>query len=334
MRTWIIRTLAKREAVIAAVILLLAVVVSAISPSFLSPTNLLNVLSGNVVLAVLALGMAVVLVPAHIDVSVGAQLALVSVLVGNLTIAVGGQSGLVNPFSMLLLGILIGAGVGVINGFFVAVVELPAIIVTLGITSILRGVLFSTTSGSWSSGVPTWMTDLQVQGPLGIPWVLVILAVTALAIWALMHRTLAGRNVMAVGGNREAALRFGVKTRWVDFGVFVVMGAMSGLAGVLYLAKMGSAQPGAAVGIEMSAIAAAILGGASVLGGRIHVAGTLLGVLLLGVIENALVLSGVPVYWQSLVSGLIVVTAITAAVVQDKSRRPSRVAAISEGEEA
>ncbi len=317
----LLHAFARREPVLTAVIMLLAVVVSLLSPQFLTAANLLNILSGNVVLAVLALGMAIVLVPAHIDVSIGAQLALVAVLVGNLTITVTEQTASVNPATMLLLGLVIGTGAGALNGVLVAVVKLPAIIVTLGTASILRGVLFSTTNGSWSSGVPTWMTDQQVRGPFGVPWVLVILTVVAVAVWLFMNRTIAVLDIMAAGGNREAALRFGVKVTWIDFFVFVAMGAMSGLAGVLYLFRMGSAQPGAAMGIEMSAIAAAILGGASVLGGRIHIAGTLLGVLLLGVIENVLVLSGVPVYWQDLVSGLIVVVTITVAVVQDRSRR-------------
>ncbi|MEA4945676.1 MAG: ABC transporter permease [Propionicimonas sp.] len=315
------RLSSRRESVIAAVILGIAIIVGCISPHFFTAANLLNIVSGNVVPAVLALGMAVVLVPAHIDVSVGAQLALVAVVIGDLTIAAVQQSVVMNPVSVLLLGLVVGAVLGAINGVFVAWVRLPAIIVTLGMSSILRGLLFATTNGSWSSGIPTWMTDQQVHGPLGIPTVLWVLLVVAVALWLFIHHTTTGRDILAVGGNREAALRLGVKVARTDFLVFVIMGALSGLAGVLYLFQMGSAQPGAAVGIEMSAIAAAILGGASVLGGRIHIGGTLLGVLLLGVIENALVLSGVPVYWQDLVSGLIVVVAITAAVVQDRASR-------------
>lgn len=334
MSAIISRVLQRREAVLALVIAVVCVVVTLISPQFVSGTNVVNILTSNVVLAVLALGMAVVLVPAHIDVSVGAQLAVVAIVVSDLVIAVGEASVLVNPITMVILGVLMGAVLGALNGVLVSWVRLPAIIVTLGMSSILRGVLFATTKGTWSSGVPGWLSSLQVKGPLGVPWVLVILAVTVAALWFFMHRTTAGRNVMALGGNREAAARLGVKVGRVDMTVFVIMGALSGLAGVLYVIKMGSAQPGAAVGIEMSAIAAAILGGASVFGGRIHLAGTLLGVLLLGVIENALVLSGVPVYWQGLVSGLIVVTAVTAAVIQDRrAARAQRIAAMAPKEQ-
>lgn len=332
MSTRLMRLASQREVAIGAVLLAIAIVVSLISPHFLTANNLTNIVTSNVVLAVLALGMAVVLVPAHIDVSVGAQLAVVAVVVGDLTIAVAERSALVNPVTMVLMGLALGAILGAINGIFVAWVRLPAIIVTLGTAAILRGMLFATTNGSWSSGVPTWMTDLQVNGPLGVPWVVIILLVTVVALWLFMHRTVPGRNILAVGGNREAAERLGVKVARVDLTVFVIMGALSGLAGVLYLFQMGSAQPGAGVGIEMSAIAAAILGGASVFGGRIHVIGTLLGVMLLGVIENALVLGGVPVYWQDLVSGLIVVVAVTVAVVQDRAVAVRRRRALVDSE--
>lgn len=334
MSTALGRVMQRREAVLGVVIAVVSLAVTLVSPQFLTATNIVNIVTSNVVLAVLALGMAVVLVPAHIDVSVGAQFAVVAIVISNLVIAVGEHSLVVNPATMIVLGLLIGAVLGLLNGILVSWVRLPAIIVTLGMASILRGLLFATTKGTWSSGVPTWMSSLQVDGPLGVPWVLIILAVTVVLLWLFMHRTTMGRNVMALGGNREAAARLGIKVSRVDLQVFVIMGALSGLAGVLYVIKMGSAQPGAGVGIEMSAIAAAILGGASVFGGRIHLAGTLLGVLLLGVIENALVLSGVPVYWQGLVSGLIVVSAVTAAVIQDRrTARAQRIAAMAQAEE-
>lgn len=319
--------LARREFALIAVIIVLGAIVTSISPQFLTVGNLVNIATGNVVLAVLAIGMALVLITAHIDVSVGAQLAVVSVVVGRITLDFS-ESGLIaNPFSLALLALLIGALLGAVNGILVAVVGLPAIIVTLGTASIARGGLLFVTNGQWVSGLPPWLTELQTSGPAGIPWVLVILAVVAVACWLLVNRTRFGRDILAAGGNREAAARFGVRIVRVDMTVFVVMGALSGLAGFLYLVRMGSAQPGAGVGIELNAIAAAVLGGASVFGGRFHLGGTLLGVLLLGVIENMLVLSRIPVYWQTLVSGVIVVLAVTATVVQERSVARRRAAA-------
>ncbi|GAA2181120.1 ribonucleotide-diphosphate reductase subunit alpha [Brooklawnia cerclae] len=315
----------RREIVIAASIVVISCVVAVISPQFMTVSNIRNVLTSNAVMAVLALGMTIVLVPAHIDVSVGAQLAVTAVVVGDIVTAAQTQSAIVNTGTMLLLGVVIGCVLGALNGLFVALIRLPAIIVTLGTSSILRGVLYSTTNGAWTSGVPAWLTSSQVDGPVGIPGVLIVVAVATVLLAVYMHRTTSGRDVVALGGNREAALRFGVNVSRVDFLVFVIMGAFSGLAGVLYLVQMGSAQPGAGVGFEMTAIAAAILGGASVFGGRIHIGGTLLGVLLLGVIQNGLVLSGVPVYWQDLVSGLIVVAAVTAAVIQDRALLMARL---------
>lgn len=326
------RILSQREAVIAVVIVVLSLGAGVISPTFFSGANLTNILTSNAGFAVLALGMAVVLVPAHIDVSIGAQLALTAVIVGNLTIAFDEQSILVNPLTMILVGVVIGAVVGAINGLLVGRLALPAIIVTLGMLSILRGLLFSATKGSWSSGVPHWMTDLQVTGLFGVPTVLLILLGVVVVIWLLIHRTVLGRDILAVGGNRDAARRFGVNVERVDLTVFMLMGGLAGVAGVLYLIQMGSAQPGAAGGIELEAIAAAILGGASVFGGRIRLAGTLLGVLLLSVIENVMILTRVPVYWQSLVSGLIVVIAITAAVLQDRARSAASSAGSSRAE--
>lgn len=322
-----VRVLARRDVAVAAVIIVICAVVSAMSPQFLTVNNLINIATGSVVLALLALGMSFVLIPAHIDVSVAAQLAVVSMIVGQIAVQFSDANLFVNPVTLAVISIAIGAALGLLNGVLVAVVGLPAIIVTLGTASVLRGLLFFTTNGQWISGVPAWLTDLQVEGPFGVPWVIVIVVVVAVAAWMFMRATRFGREILAAGGNREAALRMGVRTVRVDMAVFVLMGGMAGLAGMLYVSRMGSAQPGAAVGLELSAIAAAVLGGASVFGGRIQIGGVLLGVLLLGVIENGLVLTRVPVYWQTLVSGLIVVVAVTLAVVQETAAAKRRASA-------
>lgn len=287
-----------------AVLVLLCVFMAIMAPSFLSIDNGLNVARSVSINAILAAGMTLIIITGGIDLSVGSILA-VSGVSGVLLFV----SGVPTPLA-LLGGILAGALCGFVNGAFVAWLALPAFIVTLGSMTYLRGTAYSLLDGQ-----PLIASDLGYRaignGAIaGIPTPVVVMVLVYVLFWFILERTKFGRHVYAVGGNAEAARLAGINVKRILLSVYTLGGAAAGLAGIIFSARVLSAQPTAGQSYELDAIAAVVLGGTSLMGGRGRVLGTLVGALIIGVLTNGLVLMNVPFFYQLIVKGIVIVVAV------------------------
>lgn len=297
-----------------AVLILLCAFMAVMAPSFLSIDNGLNVARSVSINAILAAGMTMIIITAGIDLSVGSILA-VSGVAGVLLFVSGTPSVLA-----VLGGIAVGAFAGFINGAFVAWLALPAFIVTLGSMTYLRGIAYSLLEGQ-----PLIASDLGYRGIgngaiAGIPTPVVVMVIVYVVFWFILERTTFGRHVYAVGGNIEAARLAGINVKRVLAMVYTIAGAAAGLAGIIFSARVLSAQPTAGESYELDAIAAVVLGGTSLMGGRGRILGTLVGALIIGVLSNGLVLMNVPFFYQLIVKGLVIVLAVAI----DSLRRLSK----------
>lgn len=275
------------------------------SPAFLTASNMLNVLRQISINAIIALGMTFVLLTGGIDLSVGSIVAAS----GSLMVSLLAANGL-----PLWLGVLIGLGLGallgLVNGLVIARGGLPPFIVTLAMLTIARGLAYVYTDGR-----PTRYDDPTFSaigngylGPVPIP--VVITLVWLLICWVLLNRTRFGRHIYAIGGNREAARFSGIKIPRVITMVYIISGFAAGLSGVILAARMSSGQPIAGQGFELDAIAAIVLGGTSLAGGRGKLSGTLIGALIIGVLNNGLNLMQVSFYYQLIIKGLVIIAAV------------------------
>lgn len=274
------------------------------SPSFLSAANLENVLRQVSINAIIAVGMTCVILTGGIDLSVGSVMALSGTLAAGLMVAG------VNAVAALAIGIAVGLGFGFLNGLFVAFAGMPPIIVTLATMGIARGLALIYTGGYPIDGLPDWVAFFGSGKVFGIQApVLIMLAVYAIA-WLLLDRMPFGRYVYAIGGNEQATRLTGVRVARVELIVYTLAGLTSALAAIVLTGRLMSGQPNAGVGFELDAIAAVVMGGTSISGGRGAILGTLVGALLLGVLNNGLNMIGVNPYVQNVIKGGIILLAI------------------------
>lgn len=286
-------------------LLAVSILMALASDNFFNLSNILNVLRQVSIVAVLAVGMTFVILTGGIDLSVGAVMALVGTVVAGLMVNSGLPAGLA-----LALGIALGLGIGLFNGALVAWGRMPAIIVTLATMGMARGTALIYSGGYPISGIPSWISWFGV-GRVGIVPVPVIIMVAIYALaWLLLQRTAFGRHVYALGGNETAARLSGVKTRRVKLAVYAISGLTSALAAVILTGRLMSGQPNAGVGFELDAIAAVVLGGTAIAGGRGLILGTLIGAVLLGILNNGLNLMGINPYLQDVIKGGIILLAI------------------------
>ncbi|KGJ11747.1 ribose ABC transporter permease [Paracoccus versutus] len=275
------------------------------SDNFFSLNNIMNVLRQVSVVGILAVGMSFVILTGGIDLSVGAVMALVGTLSAGMMV----NMGLPAPVA-LLVGLLIGLGIGLANGVLVAWGRMPAIIVTLATMGMARGLGLIYSGGYPISGIPSWISWFGV-GRVGVVPVPVIVMVLIYAVaWVLLQRTAFGRHVYALGGNETAARLSGVKTQRVKLAVYGISGLTSALAAVILTGRLMSGQPNAGQGFELDAIAAVVLGGTAISGGRGLILGTLIGAVLLGILNNGLNLMGINPYLQDVIKGAIILLAI------------------------
>ncbi len=275
------------------------------SENFFSVSNIMNVLRQVSIVGILAVGMTFVILTGGIDLSVGAVMALSGTLAAGLMVnmAMPGWVG-------LLAGLGVGVGLGLFNGAMVAWGRMPAIIVTLATMGIARGLGLLYSGGYPISGIPSWISWFGI-GRIGIVPVPVIAMVVIYALaWVLLQRTAFGRHVYAIGGNELAAKLSGVKTQFIKLTVYGISGLTSALAALILTGRLMSGQPNAGVGFELDAIAAVVLGGTAIAGGRGLILGTLIGAVLLGILNNGLNLMGINPYLQDVIKGLIILLAI------------------------
>ncbi|MDD5170711.1 MAG: ABC transporter permease [Syntrophales bacterium] len=291
---------------IVGVLALLIVFFSIVSNSFLSADNLLTVARQVAMLGISAVGMTCVILTTGIDLSVGSVMGITSI-VGALLMTSAGFPIL----PAVLLTLLMAAGIGLINGLFVAYIRVPALITTLAMMTILRGLCYVLCGGMPVWGLPESFKKLG-QGYVGqmpIP-VLIMLGVFAVG-WVFLNRTRNGRYIYGLGGNREAVRLSGVYTARVETLVFVLSGFLTGLAGIIMLSRINTGQPKIGTGYEMDVITAVVLGGVSIMGGEGSLLGVLVGVLITGVLANGMILMDVSEYYQQIAKGLVLLTAVT-----------------------
>lgn len=274
------------------------------SESFLSAANLENVLRQVSINAIIGVGMTCVILTGGIDLSVGSVMALSGTLTAGLLVAG------VNGALALAAGVGAGVALGAANGFFVAFAGMPPIIVTLATMGIARGLALIYTGGYPIDGLPDWVRFFGSGNVLGVQTpVVAMLAVYALA-WLMLERMPFGRYMYAIGGNEHATRLSGVRVARVKLVVYTFAGLTSALAALVLTGRLMSGQPNAGVGFELDAIAAVVMGGTSIAGGRGAIVGTLVGALLLGVLNNGLNMIGVNPYVQNVIKGGIILLAI------------------------
>lgn len=304
MPTFIRRHTRELPPAVALIVVLLLVLVTA--PSFFSPGNLRDMALNNAPVLVVALGMTLVILVGEIDISVGSQFAVCSVAAGLLS-----HAGVPIAFVAVLV-LVVGAMMGAFNGFLIGTLGLPSIIVTLAMLVAWRDALRWATEGAW---VQDLSPDFQWFGlsPAAAQTLIVGVAVALLAVsaWALRHLQ-AGRRVYAVGSDDEAARLAGIDPRRVTFAVFTVTGALVALAAVLNAVRFAAVPSNAGTGLELQAVAAVVVGGTAITGGRGGVIGTLIGVMLLGTIGTAMTFVGISPFWGKAIQGLIILAALVA----------------------
>ena len=300
-------------------LLLLCIVLSFMTDRFLTTDNTLNILRQTAVNICIATGMTIVVLTAGIDLSVGSVLALCGAITAGLL-----SKGISIPFldtyigftvfGVVLAGLLVGYAIGLFNGFFITRFKVPPFVATLAMLTIGRGLTMLYTHGQPISNLGTEFDFIGTGSLVGLPVPVWIAAVVVLLAIFLMKKTKFGRYVYAIGGNKTAARFSGINISKVTMITYAIAGACAGIAGVIVTSRLDSAQPNAGVSYELDAIAAVVIGGASLNGGRGTIWGTVIGALIIGVLNNGLVLLNVSPFWQQVVKGSV----ILLAVVVDK----------------
>ncbi len=287
-------------------LLLIVAVISIMSPNFLTLHNLLNVLRQVSINALIAFGMTFVILTGGIDLSVGSILALTGAVTASF------MAGGMDPLLAMFLGLLLGAILGAINGIIIAKGHVAPFIATLATMTIYRGLTLVYTEGKPISGLGDSLS-FQLLGKgylLGIPVPVVTMIFAFAVLYFILKKTTFGRRVYAVGGNEEAARLSGISVDRIKIYVYSLTGALAALAALILTSRLNSAQPTAGSMFELDAIAAVVLGGTSLTGGRGWIVGTVIGALIIGVLNNGLNLIGVSSFFQQVVKGAVILIAV------------------------
>ena len=308
----------KREISAAGALGVLLIIVAIVAPSFFAPGNLRDLIINNVPTLLVAIGMTLVILVGQIDISVGSQFAVCSVAAGFLA-----KTGM--PMPLVFVAVMfIGGLMGALNGTLIGWLRLPSIIVTLAMLVMWRDALRWTTEGAWVQGLPPnfqWFGFDQSTGEIMI--VLISLVLFAAFAWSLRNLA-AGRTVYAVGSDTEAARLAGINSPGVVFWVFAITGGLVGIAALLNAIRFSAIPGNSGVGLELKAIAAVVVGGAAITGGRGTLIGTLIGVALLGSIGTALTFVGINPFWEKAIQGAIILAALVSDVALGRLERNGR----------
>ncbi len=298
-------------------LLIFIIVLSAIfqlrNPKFLSIANIKDLLANTAILSILAVGMMMVIITRGIDLSIGSTMAL-SGMITSLTVSAHPD---ISPFASLVQGMAIGLAAGLVIGVLVAYFKILPIIATLGLMNILRGMTYLISKGKWVSAyqMSAGFKNLSTGTTFGISNLILFAIVIYILYTYFINQTRTGRYIYAVGSSPDTAELIGIKRTRIVLLVYALMGLLAGLAGVLWVSKFASAQGDTAVGYEMNVIAATVLGGVSVAGGRGKVSGIILGSILFGILANALPLINISPFWQQFIQGLVILAAIMSNVL-------------------
>ena len=303
-----------QESVILFGLLLMIFVVGIANPRFLQERNISDILQGNAYIAVAALGMTMVIVTGNIDISVGSLIGLLAVISGRLVVA-----GLPSPLAWLI-PLFVGAGIGAFIGFLVAYLRVPSIVVTLGMLSIIKGVLIIWTAGERVTDMPADYHLSQMR-PLGIPMPIIIMVVLTIVVVLWMRYSATGRAFYALGGNAEAARLSGLSRRRLLMTVFTLNGVFVGVASVMYSTQFQIIQVTPPPALELSIITASVVGGVSILGGTGTAIGSTLATLLLNFIRSAMIFINVSPFWLKTVQGLLILVTVLADLIRRRRQR-------------
>ncbi len=301
-----------RELTLLIACVLVGVVAAAASPYFATADNLSTVLRNSVELMIVGLGMTLLLAMGGIDVSIGMTLGLAAIAAG--TLVGGGYA----PVAAILAGPLVGGLLGALTGAVVVLGGIPAIVGTLGLLGVYRAAIFLLLGGRWLSGLPPTLTHILSSNILGVPLAAIVIAALYLTVWVALRHTPYGPHLLAIGNDEERARLSGVAVRRVRIATFVVSGVLTGVAADFYVSTYCNVAMTIGGNIALEAIAAVVLGGASVMGGSCSLSGTALGVILIRLIQNGLVLIGVPSLWQTVVTGALLLLVLSGEALRGR----------------
>lgn len=298
-----------REFGILVVLVLIFAIMSVATPVFLNPRNLVNVVRQCVEIGIMSVGMTFLIINGDMDLSIGSCFAVCAMVGGTLF-----KYEMCPPTVAFLVVLLVGMGLGLINGLLVTRVGIPAFIVTLGTMKIYRSLSYSISGGTSVSVFPesateswVWALGAKIHG---IPVQIFVMIIMFIIAHILLKKTVYGNMVYATGGNERAARLSGINTKNTKLAAFIIQGFCCAIAAVISLTYLNSVTTTSGEGREMDCIAAVILGGAALSGGRGTIAGSLIGVIIMGIVKNGMVLLGVPVFWQDGFIGAVVIVAV------------------------
>lgn len=300
-----------RECVVPALLILEMLLFALVSPQFLTANNVNNVVLNSVDLSLVAAGLTLVIVLGGIDVSTGPATGVIAWCVGQLTLAHW------NAVLVILTAAGLGLAMGSLNGIIISRLRVPAIIATLGMAGIWSTLLFALWNGS-DLFAPPVSEFISIRRPFGVPTVAYFVLVVYGLLWYVSRYRAFGRHVYAIGNDAEGARLSGVAVVRSGIAAYAILGMLVGLAAVVYMARVGVVQASAGSSLSLAAIAAVVVGGTSITGGRGSVPGTLWGVLFIAVLENGVVLAGVPPLWTGVLVGAFILLAVSADVSADR----------------
>lgn len=296
----------------AAILVIMIIVASVVSPYFLDFYNLQSVLRDLAFIGMIGIAQSLLLLVGELDLSVGKIACLSGILSGMLMVNAG-----LNPWFCLIIGLVLGTLFGFINGIIITCLRLNSMVATIGMQGVYGGINLVITKGKAVTGIPadTQFLGKGSLGPIPIPFIICI--VVLIVILLMVKKTRTGRYIYAIGNNKEAAKILGIKVDRIRVIIYSIVGLISSIAGLLYVCRLGSAQTAIGEDWPMNSIAASVIGGVSLTGGIGNPLGALIGAAVITIIQNIIVLFGVNAYWQSAVSGIVVVLAISFSSITD-----------------
>ncbi|MCJ7535395.1 MAG: ribose ABC transporter permease [Anaerolineales bacterium] len=297
------------------ILLLICLVFALGSEEFLTASNLINVALQTSIIAIVAIGMSFVIFTAGIDLSVGSVMALSGALAAGVAVRFG-----MDTYIGISIGLAAGVIIGAINGLLIIKGGIPPFVATLSMLAIARGLTLVYTEGRPIAGLDERFIYWGTGQILGIPLPVIIMIVIAIIAHIVTRYTPFGLHVYSTGGNEETTRLAGISPDRIKMAVYMISGFLAALGGILLTARLWSAQPNAAVGWELDAIAAPVLGGTSLFGGVGSIGGTVIGAFIIGVLSNGLNLMGVPSYYQQVIKGLVLILAVTVDLINKRRR--------------
>ncbi|MED5617664.1 ABC transporter permease [Ideonella sp. BN130291] len=309
-----------REAGIGVALVLLVAVFASLSPIFFTSNNITNIFTQIAINVILAVGMTFVILVGGIDLSVGSVMAFCAVVAGTVLKAEGLAESTAIPLA-LAASVAVGAVCGLANGAISAYWGIPSFIVTLGMLNVARGAALQWTQARTIYEFPDAFNNFGSATVLGVPAIFLVALALVLLGWFVLNRTVFGRLVYAIGNNEEAVRLAGHNTRLIKIAAFVIAGVAVGIGAVVYMTRLTIASPILGIGFELNAIAAVIIGGTSLSGGRGSIIGTLLGACIIGVLANGLILIGMSDFLRQMVTGAVIILAVILDVYRARLTR-------------